>query len=151
MSLIMRPDPFSTEMTRLFNTLLTGSDESPQRWSPAIDLAEADDHFVLRADVPGMSEEDIKIEIRDATLTISGERKAEHERSERGFYRIERAFGRFQRQLTLPEGIDPGAVTADFDEGVLSVRIPKPEKVKPQRIAIGGTTQPAVEGTATEK
>lgn len=150
MSLIMRPDPFSTEMTRLFNTLLTGSDESPQRWSPAIDLAEADDHFVLRADVPGMSEEDIKIEIRDATLTISGERKAEHERSERGWHRVERSFGRFSRSMTLPEGIDPEAVTASFDRGVLEVRIPKPEERRPRVVTVRpGAQLPTVEGTAT--
>ena len=116
-----------------------------------MDLVEAEDHYVLKADLPGVSEEDVAIEVEKGVLTLTGERKAEHERSERGFYRIERAFGRFQRQLTMPEGIDTDAVTAEFDKGVLSVRIPKPEKVKPRRIAIGGGEQAAVEGTATEK
>ena len=150
MSLLIKPEPFSREVDRLFDRLFD-TQSAAQRWAPAMDLVEAEDHYLLKADLPGVSQEDVAIEVENGVLTLSGERKAEHERSERGFYRIERAFGRFQRQLTLPEGIDPGAVTADFDKGVLSVRIPKPEKVKPQRIAIGGTTQPAVEGTATEK
>jgi HSP20 family protein len=150
MSLLIKPEPFSREVDRLFDRLFD-TPSAAQRWAPAMDLVEAEDHYLLKADLPGVSQEDVTIEVENGVLTLSGERKAEHERSERGFYRIERAFGRFQRQLTMPEGIDPGAVTADFDKGVLSVRIPKPEKVKPQRIAIGGTTQPAVEGTATEK
>jgi len=150
MSLLIKPEPFSREVDRLFDRLFD-TPSAAQRWAPAMDLVEAEDHYLLKADLPGVSQEDVAIEVENGVLTLSGERKAEHERSERGFYRIERAFGRFQRQLTMPEGIDPGAVTADFDKGVLSVRIPKPEKVKPQRIAIGGTTQPAVEGTATEK
>ena len=150
MSLLIKPEPFSREVDRLFDRLFD-TPSAAQRWAPAMDLVEAEDHYLLKADLPGVSQEDVAIEVENGVLTLSGERKAEHERSERGFYRIERAFGRFQRQLTLPEGIDPGAVTADFDKGVLSVRIPKPEKVKPQRIAIGLTTQPAVEGTATEK
>jgi HSP20 family protein len=150
MSLLIKPEPFSREVDRLFDRLFD-TPSAAQRWAPAMDLVEAEDHYLLKADLPGVSQEDVAIEVENGVLTLSGERKAEHERSERGFYRIERAFGRFQRQLTLPEGIDPGAVTADFDKGVLSVRIPKPEKVKPQRIAIGGAAQPAMEGTATEK
>ena len=98
-----------------------------------MDLTEADDHYVLKADLPGVNDEDVSIEVENGLLTISGERKAELERTERGFYRMERAFGRFQRQLTMPEGIDPDGVSADFDRGVLSVRIPKPEQVKPRR------------------
>ena len=102
-----------------------------------MDLTEAEDHYVLKADLPGVNDEDVKIEVENGLLTISGERKEEHERAERSFYRVERAFGRFQRQLTMPEGIDPDGVTAEFDRGVLSVRIPKPEQVKPRRVAIG--------------
>jgi HSP20 family protein len=126
-----------------------------------MDLVEADDHFLLRADLPGLSEEDVAIEVRDNALTISGERKAEHERRERGWYRVERAFGRFSRSLSLPEGVDPDAIGASFDRGVLSVTIPKPEQRKPRRIQIGsqaattgngnGNGRPAVEGTATER
>ena len=131
-----------TEMNRLFNTVFDSpgtSNATMRRWMPAMDLLEVDDHFVLRADLPGMSEEDVNIELEDSTLTISGERKVEHESKEEGFYRVERASGAFQRSLTLPKGIDPESVTANFDRGVLEVRIPKPEERKPRRISIGGS------------
>ena len=155
MSVLIRPEPFSTDFNRLFNTFFgPGEGEAqPQRWTPAMDLVEAEDHFVLRADLPGMDESDIALEVRDNTLTISGERKAETTKKERGFYRVERSFGRFSRSLTLPEGVDPDAVSASFNRGVLEVRIPKPEERKPRRIEIGsGNGRPAqVEGTATER
>ena len=72
-----------------------------------MDLLETDDHFVLRADLPGMTEDDVKIELEDTTLTVSGERKAEHETGSEGYYRVERAFGSFARTLTLPAGRRP--------------------------------------------
>ena len=102
-----------------------------------MDLVETEDHFVLRADLPGMSEEDIRVEVESGTLTVAGERKAEHELSKEGYHRVERAFGAFSRSLTLPRDIDPEAVTAAFDRGVLEIRIPKPAERKPRRIAIG--------------
>jgi HSP20 family protein len=152
MTLLMRPEPFSSEMTRLFDTLLGGDNAEFQRWTPAMDLVEAEDHFLLKADLPGMTEEDVEIELRDNTLRVSGERKSEQERRERGWYRMERSFGRFSRSLTLPEGVDPESISASFDNGVLEVRIPKPEERKPRRIAIrAGDGDSPVEGTATEK
>ena len=154
MALLMKPEPFSGDLHRLFNTLF--EDTVPnQRWTPAMDLVEADDHFVLKADLPGLSEADVSIEVRDNALTISGERKAEHEKRERGFYRVERSFGRFSRSLTLPEGVDADAISANFDRGVLQVTIPKPEQRKPRRIQIGGSGNGngngAIEGTSTER
>jgi HSP20 family protein len=154
MALLMRPEPFSQEVNLLFNTLFDAGESAAQRWVPAMDLVEGDDHFVLKADLPGLDEDDVSIEIQDNTLTVSGERKAEHETRERGWYRVERSFGRFSRSLTLPEGVDADAVSAEFDKGVLSVRIPKPEERKPRRVSIqagAGNGQPAVEGTAEEK
>lgn len=153
MALLMKPEPFSSEINRLFNTLF--DDTQSNRWVPPMDLVEADDHFVLKADLPGLGEGDVAIEIRDNTLTISGERKSEYEQRERGWYRVERATGRFSRSLSLPDGIDPDAVSATFGKGVLEVHIPKPEQRKPRRVEIkagsanGG--EPAVEGTATER
>jgi HSP20 family protein len=138
---------FSTlqnEMNRLFNTVFDAPGPSAanagamRRWMPAMDLVESGEHFVLRADLPGLDESDVKIELEDTTLTISGQRKAEHEEHKEGVYRVERAFGSFSRSLSLPQGVDPEAVTADFDRGVLEVRVPKPEQRKPRRIAIGG-------------
>jgi HSP20 family protein len=139
-----------TEMNRLFNTVFDspgqGNAGALRRWMPAMDLVETEDHFVLRADLPGMSEEDVKIELEDTTLTVSGERKAEHEDRGEGYYRVERAFGSFARTLTLPQGVDPEAVTAGFDRGVLEIRVPKPEARKPRRIEIGGSDRQTIEG-----
>ena len=97
------------EMNRLFNTVFdapapAAATAAARRWMPAMDLLETEDHFVLRADLPGLTEEDVEIELEDPTLTVSGERQAEHEDKQEGFYRVERAFGTFSRILTLPEG-----------------------------------------------
>ena len=138
------------EMNRLFNTVFDGptpSGATMRRWMPAMDLVESGEEFVLRADLPGMGEEDVNIELEDSTLTISGERKAEHEAKGEGFYRVERAFGAFSRSLTLPKGVDADAVTASFDRGVLELRIPKPEERKPRKIAIGGGQQKTIEAS----
>ena len=165
---IVRWEPFreisslQTEMNRLFNAAFEGpggggaAATAARRWTPAMDLLETEDQFVLRADLPGLSEEDVNIELEDNVLTVSGERKAEHEEKREGFYRMERAYGAFSRSLTLPKGVDPEAVTAAFDRGVLEVRVPKPEQRKPRRISIstgegnssGGEQPRTLEGTA---
>jgi HSP20 family protein len=151
MALLMKPEPFSSEINRLFNTLF--DETQSNRWVPAMDLVESDDQFVLKADLPGLGEDDVAIEIRDNTLTITGERMSDYEQREKGWFRVERATGRFSRSLALPEGVDADAVTAEFDKGVLAVTIPKPEQRKPRRVEIkaGGDGKPAVEGTATER
>jgi HSP20 family protein len=113
-----------------------------------MDLVEKDDHLELRADLPGLSEDDVDIEVKDGVLTISGERKAEQEETREGYRRVERAFGRFTRSVALPEGIDPNDVQANFENGVLEVRIPKPKESKPTRVRIGRGT---VEGSGEEK
>jgi len=98
---------------------------------------------VLRADLPGMREDDVSIELENNVLSISGERK--HESAEgKGFYRLERASGAFSRSLTLPEGVDAEAIAASFQDGVLELRIPKPEQRKPHRVRIsaGAGKQP---------
>ena len=141
------------EMNRLFNTVVDtpSSSSSLRRWVPAMDLVEGEEAFVLRADLPGMREEDVSIEFEDNVLTVSGERKSEHEEENEGFHRVERAFGSFSRSLTLPKGIDPEAISAAFDNGVLEVRIPKPEESRPRRITISlgdGAGQPkTIEGS----
>ena len=157
MALLMKPEPFSRgEVDRLFDAFFGGEAQSARRWVPPMDLVEAEDHFVLKADLPGLAEGDVSIEVQDGTLSISGERKAEHESRERGWYRIERSFGSFNRSLTLPDGVDAEGISAEFDRGVLEVRIPKPEERKPRRVAIrasshnGSAETPAVEGTAQE-
>src|SRR3954467_11628251 len=98
-----------SEMNRLFNTFFdtptTGANGGgARRWVPSIDLVETDEHFVLRADLPGLAEADVSVELEDNVLTVSGERKAEHEDKKEGFYRMERSFGQFRRSLTPPAG-----------------------------------------------
>jgi HSP20 family protein len=153
MALLVKPEPFTREIDRVFDAFFGQSDQG-RRWVPPMDLVEAEDHFVLKADLPGLSEGDVNIEVQDGALTISGERKAEHEQREKGWYRIERSFGSFSRSLTLPDGVDPDRIQASFSHGVLEVRIPKPEERKPRRISIstsnGDGTPAEVEGTAHE-
>ena len=149
------------EMNRLFTTFFdtptNGSGETAaRRWIPAMDLVETDDHFVLKADLPGLAEGDVTLEVEDNVLTVSGERRPGHtpptgggsdEDKREGYVRVERSYGAFRRSLTLPEGIDPEGVTARFDKGVLEVRIPKPEERKPRRVAIQVGDRPAaIEG-----
>jgi HSP20 family protein len=158
MALLMKPEPFSREIDRVFDAFFGQNEQQARRWVPPMDLVEAEDHFVLKADLPGLSEGDVNIEVQDGSLTISGERRAEHEERERGWYRIERAFGAFNRSLTLPDGVDPDGIQAAFSNGVLELRIPKPEQRKPRRIEISGARPngngngkaAAVEGTANE-
>jgi HSP20 family protein len=129
------------EMNRLFNTFFDQSAPTSRsggtgRWMPPMDLLETTEHYVLRADLPGLSDGDVNIELQDNVLTVSGERNAEHEQRQEGYHRLERAFGAFSRSLTLPDGVDPDAVQAHFDRGVLEIRIPKPDQKKPRQVQI---------------
>jgi HSP20 family protein len=143
-------DSLQGDMNRLFDRFFEGRapNSGSRRWIPAMDLVETEDALVLRGDLPGMTEEDVDIEIKDNLLTVSGERKSENEEKGEGFHRVERAFGRFSRSLNLPQGIDPEKVEAKFDNGVLEVRIPKPAEAKPTRVQIGKGT---VEGSGAPK
>lgn len=144
-------DTLQGEMNRLFSTFFDtpttrggNGHGASRRWIPAMDLVETKDDFVLRADLPGIGHDDVSIEVENNVLTIAGERKSEHEERHEGYYRVERATGSFARSLSLPEGIDPESVAATFDNGVLTVRIPKPAQAKPRKVRIGvGDAEPA--------
>jgi len=147
------------EMNRLFNTFFdqpapAGRAGAPgRRWIPAMDLVETTDHYVLRADLPGLGDEDVNVQLEDNVLTISGERKTEQHTEQEGFYRLERAFGGFSRSLTLPDGVDPDSIQAHFDRGVLEITIPKPEQKKPRQVQIklgGGEEPKTIEGAAAK-
>jgi HSP20 family protein len=142
------------EMNRLFGSAYpqgNGSNGSNvSRWIPPMDVAEDEEHFVVRADLPGVEEGDVNVELEDNVLTISGERKSDIEERKEGYHRIERAYGTFSRSLTLPEGIDPEGIRASFNKGVLDVRIPKPEQRKPRKVAIDvGDSHSVIEGSAS--
>jgi HSP20 family protein len=146
------PAPFATDFNRLFNSFFdtptTARDGSvARRWTPAVDLTETEGHYVLKADLPGLTDEDVHVEVENNVLTVSGERKAESEETHKGFRRVERSYGSFTRRLTLPEGVDADAIKATVTNGVLEVRIPKPEAVKPRKVEITvGSESPAIEG-----
>jgi HSP20 family protein len=126
------------------NRLLTGFFDPPtgrgaalhRRWVPALDLVETAEHYVLRADLPGLGDADVSVRLEDGLLTIAGERRTAHESDREGYMRLERPAGPFSRSVRLPEGIDAEAVTASFDRGVLEVRIPKPASHRPRTVAI---------------
>ena len=136
-------DSLQGEMNRLFSTFFDtptsrdGNGTTTRRWIPAMDIVEAGEHFVLKADLPGLTERDVNIELENNVLTVSGERKTEHEEKHEGYFRLERSAGAFSRSLTLPDGIAPDAIAATFDNGVLEVRIPKPVQAQPRKVQIG--------------
>lgn len=144
-----------SEMNRLFNTFFESPQggSHPRRWIPAMDLVETEEEFVLRADLPGVSENEVNIELDDNVLTVSGERTSEHEERKAGYYRVERSSGSFSRSLTLPEGVDADRIAASFARGVLEVRIPKPEVRKPRKvsIAVSGAEDNVIEGQAAHE
>jgi HSP20 family protein len=140
------------EVNRVFSTFFDPAVSSTPRWTPAVDLIEREGSFVLVADLPGMAEDDIAIEVEGDTLTLSGARTLHDEtRREHGVIRAERAAGQFRRTLTLPEGVDADRIAASFDRGVLEVSIPKPEQAKPRRVSIEVGRRPeTLEGTSSK-
>jgi HSP20 family protein len=144
------------EMNRLFNNFFdTPSSRSgngtSRRWFPAMDLVETAEDYILRADLPGIADEDVNVQLEDNVLTISGQRKADQQSERQGYHRLERAFGEFARSLTLPNGVDPESVQAHFARGVLEVTIPKPEQKKPRQVQIklGGKNLETIESVAS--
>ena len=105
-------------------------------WTPVLDVFEDKDQFVVKAELPGMKQEDIQVSLHDATLTVSGERKGEQKDKDAGVYRSERYFGRFQRTIDLPNTVDQAKVTADYQDGILTIALPKTEAAKPKRISV---------------
>jgi len=105
-------------------------------WTPAIELLEKEDKFIVKADLPGMKREDIDVSVADDTLTIKGERKAEHEVKEEEYYCSERCYGSFFRSIPLPTAVDREHIEATYDNGVLEVTLPKAAEVKPKKVEI---------------
>jgi HSP20 family protein len=127
-----------TEMSRLMNGLFEGNGRTTQSWVPAVDVWETDTDLVYAFDLPGVSEEQISIELQDDTLTVTAERDRTEQRAEDGFVRYERRFGTFSRALSVPNGVTEDSIKADYRDGVLEIRVAKPESPKPRKIQIGG-------------
>ena len=160
---LVRWEPFrelaalQSEMGRWMNQLgggsgaLGGDGQTSSTWLPAVDAWETDNELVLAFDLPGIPEEKIAVELDDNVLTVSGERERTQETSGDRFYRYERRFGTFARSVTLPQGVNEEAINADYRNGVLEVRVPKPEEQKPKRIQVGTSSQKTIEGSGTRQ
>ena len=105
-------------------------------WLPPVDIEENDPEYVIKAELPGMKKEEVKLKVEGGTLTISGERKAEKEDKDKKYHRLERSYGAFQGSFTLPEGTLSEKISAEFKDGVLLVHLPKDEKAKPRAIEV---------------
>ena len=145
MTTLVRWEPFGelaslqTEMGRWMNGLLEGNGRTTQNWVPALDVWETPSEVVYAFDLPGIPEDSIAIEVKDETLTVSAERQKTQETDENGFYRFERRYGTFARAVGLPQGIDQDHIAARYENGVLEVRVPKPEEQKPRKIELQKT------------
>ena len=144
------PVPVNRFFNSFFDTATVAPTAGMRRFTPPIDVIERGEDYLVRADLPGLREQDVDIEFENDVLTISGSRSSEREETRGGYRRIERSSGSFRRALRLPEGVDPEAVTAQFVHGVLEITVPKPVQTKPRKVAInvGSADAPAVESSA---
>jgi HSP20 family protein len=136
----MRPlSDFRREMDRLFDDFWSPSHASlgDSDLTPACDVEVADDHYLFAIEMPGIARDDIKIEVVDNQLTVSGERKSSTKSDGKGYRYTERRFGRFQRSFALPAGVDADKIEASCEDGVLHLMVPKAEEAKPRQIRIG--------------
>ena len=133
-------DRFTTlrdELDRLFDFALPTRDSGlSSGWTPALDVHDEKDSFLVRVELPGIKKDDITVSLDKGVLTINGERKDEHEKKEGEAFRSERFFGRFQRSVSLPLPVDASKVKASYQDGVLSIELPKAEEAKPRQIAV---------------
>ncbi len=126
------------DMDRLFDSMLGRypRERAQALWAPAIDVEETNEAMIVRAELPGMKREDIKVKVAEDTITISGERKYEAEQKDRTFHRIERAYGSFQRSIVLPMSVQGDKAVAGYKSGVLELILPKAERVKAREITV---------------
>ena len=132
---------FQDEMNRMFNQFFrsgTGEEGSWEQrtWAPPVDIYETDNALVFQADLPGVAKDEVSIEVHNNTLILRGERKHDAAVTEDHYYRVERAYGPFQRSFMLPTMVDQEKVQASYHEGILELRLPKLESAKPRRITI---------------
>jgi HSP20 family protein len=145
MTTLVRWEPFRElsslqgDMNKWLNGLFDGVSRENRNWMPALDVWETDSDIVYAFDLPGIPEDKIAIEVKDETLTVSAEREKTEEVSDDHFYRFERRFGSFSRAVGLPQGVDESKIVANYSDGVLEVRVPKPKEQKPRQIALSKT------------
>jgi len=113
-----------------------GPIEKEEFWAPVMDVVESNGNIEVKAELPGMKKEDIKVTVKDNILSVSGERKQEKETKDKTFHRIERYYGKFCRSIELPSEVDSDKVKATYKDGVLNITLPKPESAKPKQIEV---------------
>src|SRR5271167_2574151 len=158
MAILTRWDPFrelyslQNRMNRLFEEQYSGREESltAGAFVPAVDIYEDEHSIQLKLEVPGIEEKDLDIKVENNTLTVSGERKLEVEEKEENFHRVERRYGSFTRSFTLPSTVSTDDIQADYDHGVLKIRLAKRAEAKPKQIKVTVGGQKTVEGKKVE-
>jgi HSP20 family protein len=153
MATVVRWDPLReaaamhTELSRLMNGLFEGPARESQAWVPTMDVWETETEVVYEFDLPGLEKDKIAIEVEDGALTVSATREREAKVERDRYSRFERRIGSFSRTVGLPSGVSEDAIKASYENGVLAIRVPKPEQPKPKRIEIAGEgEQPVIEG-----
>lgn len=146
MTALMRWDPFreleemSDRLNRMFALPATRTNGKETMtvadWTPTVDISETDGEYQIKAELPDVKKEDVKVTVEDGVLTIQGERKQEREEKGKRYHRIERSYGSFVRSFSLPDLIDEEKVKAEYKDGVLSLHLPKSEKAKPKAIEV---------------
>ena len=154
MATLVRWEPFrelaglQNEMSRLMNSVFeaagNGGSAVPRTWIPAVDVWETEDELVYALDLPGVPQDSISVELDDGALTVSATRERSSEVSDERYFRSERRTGTFSRTIAVPAGVDESKIAATYSDGVLELRVAKPEQPKPKRIEIGGgSSEPA--------
>jgi HSP20 family protein len=141
---LIRWEPFAGlgNVRSVFNDLLAGdfdrswAQPGASKWHPAVDVLESKDSYLIRAELPGMKREDIKVEVKDGILTVSGERKSETPAEGVEYRHVERAAVKFRRSFSLPETVKHDGIEATYRDGVLEIRVPKEEQAKPRQIEV---------------
>jgi len=147
MTALMRWDPFreledmSERLNRVFNRPAARSANGKETitvadWIPTVDIAETETEYQIKAELPEVRKEDVKVTVEDGVLTIQGERRHEAEEKGKKFHRVERSYGSFVRSFTLPDHVDDAKVKAEYKDGVLHLHLPKSEKAKPKAIDV---------------
>jgi HSP20 family protein len=129
------------EINRMFDSFFRGGTQDdgtlfPSVWTPAVDIAEHENEYLVKVELPGVSKDDVKITMQENILTIRGEKKQEKETKESNLHRVERSYGSFQRSFTLPTTVKSDKIEASYKDGILSVTLPKAEEAKPKQIEV---------------
>jgi HSP20 family protein len=133
-------EDISARLNRVFNQMPARATETGgpffADWAPAVDISETDNEYLIKAELPEVKKENVKVEMLDGVLTIEGERSREKEEKDKKFHKVERAYGRFVRQFALPNAVEAAKVAAEFKDGVLNVHLPKSVAAKPKPIEV---------------